>query len=217
DAARGSSGGVGHQRLRSVLVISEVALSLVLLIGAGLMLRSFYALIQVDPGFKTENTLTFSVDLPKERFSEKDQMINFYRQALQHVKELPGVQSAGFATGLPLGNNGNQTSFLPVGVPEPPRSQVPLTEMALVSPDYFSTMRMPLLAGRTFTDLDTRDSAKVMVVDDLFASRYWPGEDAVGKQVMFERDPKIPPTTVVGVLGPVTTAGLDTDSGRVTS
>ena len=217
DAARGSSGGVGRARLRSILVVSEVALSVVLLIGAGLMLRSFYTLIQVDPGFKTDRLLTFNVNLPPAKYKEQDQMIRFYRQSLDRLKQVPGIQVAGLASGLPLGNNGNQTSFLPVGVPEPPASEIPLTEVALVSPDYFSAMRMPLLSGRGFTEQDNKDSPKVMVVDKLFAERYWPGEDAVGKRVLFERDPNIPPTTVIGVVGRVKMEGLDTDSGRVQS
>jgi len=217
DAARGSSGGVMRQRLRAVLVVVEVAMSLVLLIGAGLMLRSFYSLLQVDPGFKTESVLTFNVNLPPAKYKESDQMISFYRQALDRLKQLPSAQSVGLSSGLPLGNNGNQTSFVVADQPEPPASQVPLTEMALVSPDYFSAMRIPLLSGRSFTDQDNKDSARVMVVDDLFAKRYWPGEDAVGKRVRFERDPKIPPTTVVGVVGRVKMEGLDTDSGRVQS
>src|SRR5262249_16960272 len=139
------------------------------------------------------------------------------RQALDQLATLPGVQSVGIASGLPLGNNGNQTSFLPVGVPEPPPSQVPLTEMALASVDYFSTMRIPLLSGRVFSDQHTADSPRVMVIDELFAKRYWPGEDAVGKQVRFERDPKVTPTTVVGVVARVRMEGLETDSGRVQS
>src|SRR5262249_12296109 len=132
DAARGSSGGMARQRLRSVLVVAEVALSLVLLIGAGLMLRSFYSLLNVEPGFKTDSVLTFNVNLPPAKYKEQAQIISLYRQALERLKQVPGVQTVGLATGLPLGNNGNQTSFLPVGVPEPPPSQVPLTEMANV-------------------------------------------------------------------------------------
>jgi putative ABC transport system permease protein len=109
DAARGSSGGVGGQLVRNVLVAFEVMLSLVLLIGAGLMLRSFYSLLNVDPGFKTESTLTFNVNLPPAKYKDNAQTIGFFRQALDRLKALPGVQAVGLSSGLPLGNNGNQT------------------------------------------------------------------------------------------------------------
>jgi hypothetical protein len=134
EAGRGSTGR--RHILRSTLVVAEVALALVLLIGAGLMIRSFYHLQRVDPGFIADNLLTFSVALPSKKYAEEQQRINFYQQLLQNLRALPGVQSAGMATGLPLGNNGWQSGFWIVGRPDPPQGQRPLTEVAFVSPTF---------------------------------------------------------------------------------
>jgi len=121
DAGRGSTGR--RHLLRSALVIAEVALTVVLLIGAGLMIRSFYRLQQVDPGFVSDNVLTFNLSLPERKYPGRDQRINFYQQLLQNLRSLPGVESVGMATGLPLGNNGWQSGFWPVGRPDPPQGQ----------------------------------------------------------------------------------------------
>ena len=209
DGGRGSTGGL-RQRLRRVLVVAEVALSLILLIGAGLMIRSFY---RVDPGFDVSNLLSVEVKLPRAKYPDAPSRVAFYRQLVERVASLPGVQASGIATGLPLGNNGNQTSFRVVGQPEPAPGHVPLTEVVYVSSDYFKAMSIPLIEGRTFDDHDTKDAPPVMIIDDSFAKRYWPGEDAIGKQVKFDSD--APPTTVVGIAGRVRMEGLDNDSGRV--
>jgi putative ABC transport system permease protein len=214
DMGRGSTASRRRKRFRQVLIISEVSLALVLLIGAGLVIRSFYKLVQVDPGFKTENVLSFSVTLPPAKYKEDRQLINFYNQTLDRLSVLPGVLSAAESSGLPLGNNGNQTSFRVVGQPDPLPGQAPLVEIVSSSPAYFDTMKIPLLKGRLFTDQDGKDAPRVIVVDSLFATRHWPGEDAVGKQLKFG-DPKAPPITVIGVVGRVRMEGLDTDSDRV--
>lgn len=212
EGGQSSTAGL-KQRLRRGLVISEVALSLVPLIGAGLMIRSFSLLLTVDPGFNVDNLLSLQINLPRAQYTQAPQRVNFYRQLLDRLAVLPDVQAAAGATGLPLGRNGNQMSFGVLGQPEAAPGQSPLAEMAYVSNDYFRTMNIPLLRGRTFTDHDNKDAPSVMIIDDSFAKRYWPDEDAVGKQVKFERDAT--PRTVIGVVGRVRMEGLEDDSGRV--
>lgn len=201
------------QSLRRGLVISEVALSLVLLIGAGLMIRSFALLSAVNPGFGIDNLLSLQINLPRAQYTQAPQRVNFYRQLLDRLAVLPDVQAAAGATGLPLGKNGNQMSFGVAGQPDAPPGQAPLAEVAYVSNDYFRTMNIPFLQGRTFTDHDNKDAPPVVIIDDSFAKLHWPDEDAVGKQVKFERDAA--PRTVIGVVGRVRMEGLEVDSGRV--
>jgi putative ABC transport system permease protein len=201
------------QRLRRGLVISEVALSLVLLIGAGLMIRSFAVLSAVNPGFGVDNLLSLQINLPRAQYTQAPQRVNFYRQLLDRLAVLPDLQAAAAATGLPLGKNGNQMSFGVAGQPDAPPGQAPLAEVAYVSNDYFRTMNIPFLQGRIFTDHDDKDAPPVVIIDDSFAKLYWPDEDAVGKQVKFERDSA--PRTVIGVVGRVRMEGLEVDSGRV--
>ncbi|MBZ5538713.1 MAG: ABC transporter permease [Acidobacteriia bacterium] len=216
ESGRGTTTGRQRQKFRNVLVVAEVALSLVLLIGSGLTIRSFYRLQQVNPGFTAQNLLTFQVTLPTAKYQQDTQKINFYQESLEKLDTLPGVRSVGAASGLPLGNNGNQTSFYVQGKPDPGPGAVPLTEIVVVSPDYFRTMGIPLLRGRAFTRQDSKDAPKVVIIDESFAERYWPGEDALGKQITFGgHDPKSVMNTVVGTVGRVKMEGLDTDSNRV--
>jgi putative ABC transport system permease protein len=212
EGGQSSTAGL-KQNLRRGLVISEIALSLVPLIGAGLMIRSFSLLSAVDPGFSVDNLLSLQINLPRAQYTQASQRVNFYKQLLDRLAVLPGVEAAAGATGLPLGRNGNQMSFGVVGQPEPPPGQAPLAEMAYVSNDYFRAMEIPLLQGRAFTDFDNKDAPPVVIVDDSFAKRYWPDEDAVGKQIKFEREAA--PRTVIGVVGRVRMEGLENDSGRV--
>jgi putative ABC transport system permease protein len=233
DAGRGSTGGLHRQIVRRVLVVAEVALSLVLLVGAGLTIRSFYRLGQVNPGFSTDNLLTLQVSLPAAKYPTPEQRLNFYEQTRERIAALPGVQSAAVATGLPLGNNGNQTSFTIEGQPDPPPGETPLMEVVYISPDYLKTMNIPLLAGRAFSyddkqsaqadllpgraaDSAGRDSPGVLIIDETFAKRYWPDEDPIGKRVRFGgRGRDNPLLTVVGIVGRVKMEGLNVDSNRV--
>src|SRR5262249_6494963 len=134
DAGRGSTGR--RHFLRNVLVVSEVALTMVLLIGAGLLIRSFYLLQLVDPGFSAVILLTVHVTLPQKKYPLQSQQVSFFQQLLQNLRSLPGVESVGMATGLPLGNNGWQSGFWIDGRPRPPQGQEPLTEVAFVNPTY---------------------------------------------------------------------------------
>src|SRR5438477_6940444 len=154
DAGRGSTGR--RHVLRNVLVVAEVMMTMMLLVGAGLMIRSFYRLQHVDPGFNADNLLTFAIALPTQKYKEDAQQINFYEQLVERLRRLPGVEAVGLATGLPLGNNGNQTSFVVEGQPPPTPDKTPLTEMVAASPDYFRAMGITLLKGRNFTEADTK-------------------------------------------------------------
>ncbi|HJZ68918.1 MAG TPA: ABC transporter permease [Blastocatellia bacterium] len=216
EAGRGSTGS--RHLFRSGLVVSEVALTMVLLIGAGLMIRSFYRLLQVNPGFNYDHLLTFNISLPQKKYPEDQQRINFYDQVVDRLRALPGVESVGLATGLPLGNNGWQTSFVVDGQPPPEPGKLPLTEFAVTSPDYFQTMGITLLKGRNFSEQDKKDSPGVTLIDEEFARRYWPDEEAIGKRIKpGGNDPRNPLFEVIGVVRRVRMEGLNQESNRVQS
>ncbi|HVF23454.1 MAG TPA: ABC transporter permease, partial [Pyrinomonadaceae bacterium] len=230
ETGRGTS---GRQWLRSSLVVVEVATTLILLIGAGLMIRSFYMLQKVNPGFSHEHLTSFSVSLPEKKYTNEEARASFYNRLLENIRALPGVESTAAASGLPLGNNGWQTSFVIEGKPIPPREQTPLMEACLVTPDYFKAMNIPVLRGRVFTDRDDRshlagrDLSKLnenqreiagvnsIVIDEEFARRYWPNEDAVGKRVKLGTAADAPSLEVLGVVGRVKMESLSQDSNRV--
>ena len=219
--------------LRSSLVVVEVGTTLVLLIGAGLMIRSFYRLQKVNPGFSYEHLTSFSVSLPEKKYKTSDQQSDFYKRLLENMRALPGVEATAAASGLPLGNNGWQTSFVIDGRPEPPASQTPLMEACLVTPDYFTAMNIPLQRGRYFNDRDDRsflagkdlsgltENQKEMagvnsiIIDEEFAKRYWPNEEAVGKRIKMGGKEHPVFLTVQGVVGRVKMDGLSQDSHRV--
>lgn len=223
----------GRQWLRSSLVVVEVATTLVLLIGAGLMIRSFYLLQKVNPGFSYEHLTSFSVALPEKKYATSEVQGAFYNRLLENIRALPGVETAAAASGLPLGNNGWQMGFTIDGQPRPPREQTPLMESCLVTPDYFRAMNIPVLRGRVFTDRDDRshlagrDLSKMneeerliagvnkVVIDEEFARRYWPNEDAVGKRIKQGPDDAPRLLEVIGVVGRVKMEGLNQDSNRV--
>jgi putative ABC transport system permease protein len=230
ETGRGTS---GKHWLRSSLVVVEVATTLVLLIGAGLMIRSFYRLQKVNPGFSYDHLTSFTVSLPEKKYKTAAQRDQFYGQLLENLRGLPGVEATAAASGLPLGNNGWQTSFVVDGRPRPPRDQTPLMEACLVTPDYFRALDIPLQRGRYFNDHDDRSSLvgkdlskldeveremaglNAIVIDEEFARRYWPNEDPVGKRIAMgsEKHPQL--LTVLGVVGRVKMEGLSQDSNRV--
>jgi len=231
ESGRGTS---GRQWLRSSLVVVEVATTLVLLIGAGLLIRSFYLLLKVNPGFSHEHLTSFSVSLPEKKYASDEAQSGFYNDLLENIRALPGVESVAAASGLPLGNNGWQTGFVIDGQPPPQRDQTPLMEACLVTPDYFRAMNIPVLRGRVFTDRDDRshlagkDLSKLdedhrviagvnkIVIDEDFAKRYWPNEDPIGKRVKVGgADPNNPSQEVIGVVGRVKMESLNQNSDRV--
>jgi predicted permease len=205
----------------------------VLLIGAGLMIRSFYGLQKVNPGFSYDNLTTFTVSLPQKKYQTEAQRGEFYRRLLEELRALPGVEYAEAASGLPLGNNNWQTSFVVEGQPPPPPGEIPIMEASLVTPDYFRAMNIPLKSGRYFDDHDDRsflagkdlsklnDDERTMaglnavIIDEGFARRYWPNEQALGKRIRLGPDGRGPEVTVLGVVGRVKMEGLAQNSNRV--
>jgi putative ABC transport system permease protein len=230
ETGRGTS---GKHWLRSSLVVVEVATTLVLLICAGLMIRSFYRLHKVNPGFSYDHLTSFTVSLPEKKYPKSEPIEQFYNRLLENLRGLPGVEATAAASGLPLGNNGWQTSFVIDGRPRPPRDQTPLMEACLVTTDYFKALNIPVKSGRVFDSHDDRswiagkDLSKLdedekavapmnsIVIDEEFARRYWPNEEAVGKRIAMgsEKDPRY--LTVLGVVGRVKMEGLSQDSNRV--
>ena len=208
----GGRGGAGASRhpLRRALVISEVALSLILLISAGLMMRSFLRLQQVNPGLNAENVLTLRVSLPSAKYDVPEKRQDFFKQLLERTRALPGVQSAGAISYLPLGGDGWGRSLTVEGYPVLPVGQAPSINHCVVTPDYFRAMGITLLAGRDIADTDTRDSAKVVIVDERLAREYWPNESALGKRIRFgPPEGNEPWHTIVGVVGEVKHASLN--------
>jgi putative ABC transport system permease protein len=227
--ARATTGG--RRRLRHGLVVTEIALTLVLLVGAGLLLRSFYRLQQASLGLVTERVLSFRVNLPQQKYAGERQQIGFVNQVTEKLRAQPGVGAVGVASRVPLSPSGMwQTQFLPDGQSLPESGQAPSMEVTVVSPDYFHALAIPLLRGRFFTEQDTRSDIreetlqglttaqrmmaglKVMIVDEEFARRHWPNADAVGKRVLFGLSPRAPVATVVGVVGRVKLNGLTADN-----
>jgi len=213
EGGRGATGHAGR-RWRSALVVAEVAAGVVLLVGAGLMVRSFLKLQQVNAGFDPRNLLTMQIMLPAGKYARNEQQIAFFQQTLEKIKTLPGVQSAGAVQDLPL--RLNATSF-PVTIPGRPavaENERPMAVHRTVSDDYPRTMGIPLLRGRAFTPRDDLNAPPVVIINQTMARRLWPDEDPVGKQLRFGA-PEDPPYTIVGVAGDIKHMGLAGEEGAV--
>ena len=197
----GRQGTPASHRLRSALVVAEIALSLILLIGAGLMFRSFVALLNIPPGFNPDGVLTMSLNLPVAQYKEDAQRANFFSELVQRVQQLPGVQSAAAVSHLPLGGSNSSSSFLIEGAPEPKPGEENEGRYRVCTPDYFQTMGISILKGRAFNDQDRAESKPVIIVNETLARRYWSDQDAVGKRLRFEGPlDKNPWIEVVGVV-----------------
>jgi putative ABC transport system permease protein len=197
DSAQGSRG----HRIRSLLVITEVAVSLILLIGAGLLINSFLRLRNVDPGFRADKLLTMQVVLPKVKYREQAQRSAFYTELLHRVEVLPGVKSAAVTTNLPLYKQGNSIGIEIEGRPAPEPGKELIVATRVISPRYFSTMGIQLLQGREISGQDKADSPAVAVISETMARRYWPGEDPIGKRISPGK-PESPDDwiTIIGVV-----------------
>jgi putative ABC transport system permease protein len=203
----------GGNRVRSVMVVSEVALALVLLVGAGLLIQTFLKLRDQYSGLRPENVLTLRTVLPRNKYPEQAQRVLFYNQVLERVKSMPGVVSAGYATSIPLAWKGGTSGFFPEGRTVERASAEGLSYDAnhrQVSADYLKTMGVPLLRGRPLSDADDDRAVNVAIVNETMARQYWPGEDAIGKRFKLG-DPQddIPWITIVGVAGDVRQMGVD--------
>jgi putative ABC transport system permease protein len=201
------------RRALATLVVAEVALSLVLLSGAGLLVRSFLRLQNVDPGFREEGLLTARVTLPSSRYTESRHSIDFFKNSISRIEGLPGVESAAGITFLPLSGPGSATSFYRLDQPRPADGQLPTTEVRPVTPGFFRTMGIPHGAGRDFTPRDTPDSPLVAIVSESLVRRQLPGENPIGKRlhVSIARAGGIE-VEIVGVVGDVKYSALDVDT-----
>lgn len=181
----GRQGSTGSHRLRSLLVIAEVAFSLMLLVSAGLLMRSFVSLLNTNPGFKPDNLLTMRMALPASKYPQNPQKASFYSALIERVQTLPGVESAALVNYLPLGGSNSSDTFLIEGTPDPPPGQDFLGRYRVCSSRYFETMGIPIMRGRSFTEQDRADAPPVVIVNETLAKRYWPNTDAVGKRMRF--------------------------------
>ena len=212
-SARGTGGTPASRRARGALVAGEIAVSLVLLAGAGLLARSLMRLLDVDPGFRPEGVLTLRIALPDEKYGSEEQRRTFYAEALRRLRTIPGVTSVGAVNILPLsGNNNSGTTTIDTTV-VPPDQAAPEADWRPVLPGYFETMKIRLVSGRFFDEHDTATSAPVAIVDETFARTYWPGEDAVGKRVKIGGPQSTSPwRTIAGVVGHVRYRTLEAPS-----
>jgi putative ABC transport system permease protein len=208
EGSRGASGSLRSNRTRSVFVIAEVAICLVLLIGAGLMMKSFSRLLNVSPGFNPENVLSVNVALSGSRYRDGASVSGFYKQTLERLSALPGVQSASIVTALPMAGSFGSRYFGIEGRPPQPPGQGFNANTNLATPGYFATMHIPLLEGRDFEEGDVRGTPDVVVINQEAVRRYWPDESPIGQRITFENRTR----TVIGVVGDVKQSGLDIET-----
>jgi putative ABC transport system permease protein len=218
EGGRSGSKGVRAQRVRSTLVVAQIALSLVLLIGAGLMLRSFAELQASSPGIDPANVVAAGVTLPGVRYATEEPRRQFMRRVVDRLESTPGVESAAAITPLPLSLNGWQTSFAVEGYPEPEPGNFPVNDIARITPDYFRTMGIRLLGGRIFTWQDNEKAPLVAIIDETFADTWFANQDPIGRRIKVNAGhpvPGMPPppwVTVVGVVNHVKNYGIDQES-----
>jgi putative ABC transport system permease protein len=205
---RGSTSGRARTRFRSLLVVSQVALSMVLLIGAGLLVRNFIQLRNTNPGFDARNLLTMNIALPPTRYSTGPQMIAFYRELVRQVSALPGVRSAAMSSALPL-TPVRLSPAVPEGQQAVPLTERPFFNIQTLSPGFVSTMRAPLLAGREFSEHDQLPG-RVLIVNQTLARRFWPNQNPIGKRLLVGRAAE--GAEVVGLLGDIHNTGIATDT-----
>lgn len=210
-----TGGSPMKQHTRKALVISEVALSLVLLIGAGLMIRSFWKLQQVDPGFDIRNAITMSVVLTPTRYSEPHQLLAFFDRVTEQIRAVPGVVSVGVTTTVPLAGGGSTQPFSIEGRPTGAIAEQPMAQTRYISPDYFRAIGIPLRQGRFFSDQDRDNSVPVVIISEAMARRFWPGENPIGKRLTPSFHLEQGVREIVGVVGDVKARGLDSDSSTM--
>ena len=208
-----ATGGLQRSRIRSLLVVSEMALALMLLVGAGLMIKSFVRLQHVSPGFDSKNVLTMSISLPSRKYPEGRQSVAFYEHLFERIKAVPGIESVGGIDPLPLSDSNTTEGFIIEGQPALPMVERPAAGERIISPDYFNAMRIPLIAGRALTDQDREDTPRALVINEALARRFRADGEAIGKRLSFSEDNSQPIWwEVVGVVGNVKHDRLDADA-----
>jgi putative ABC transport system permease protein len=204
---RGSTASRSRQRVRGALVVAELALALVLLVGAGLLIRSLNALTAVDPGVRVENVLTFNIGLPPSKFEDRPFIVDFYRQLRERLAAAPGVTSVALASRLPLSGDDHSARVRLPSEPDAPGSGRQVQDRA-ITPEYFRTLGIPLRAGREFTDADAASAPPVVIINEALARRLFPNESALGKRIIPSRAGNVP-REVVGVVGDARQFGVD--------
>ena len=219
EGGRSSTTGTRRNQVRNSLVVAEIALALVLLVGAGLLLKSYARVQNVNPGFNPNNVLTMEVSLPQLKYPSPGpaylggtSAINFFREAHRRIAELPGVQATGCTTTLPLSGSNSDSSFAIEGANLQPGEPGPDEEIRAITPEYFRVLQTPLLEGRFFNDADTADSPQVVIINEALARKYFPKGDALNKRITFD-DPRKDPKwiTIVGIVSSIRHRGLDLD------
>jgi putative ABC transport system permease protein len=202
EGGRGTSDGAQRQRIRSGLVVAQVALALLLLAGAGLTLKSFHNAQNAPLGFKPENILVADVLLPKARYDTDEKVARFNDQLVERIRALPGVEAAALGLNIPFDDNEWDSSFHLTGTPPYPPGERPEAEINVVTPDYFRVMGMPLLRGRAFTADDRANQRRSVIIDETLAQKYFHGKDPIGQQIDDNRsdEKNPPPLTIVGVV-----------------
>jgi putative ABC transport system permease protein len=217
ETSQRSTEGGGRRRTRAALVVAETALACMLLVGAGLALKSFARLSRVDPGFNAENVLTLNISLPGRKYNEDSKISAFYRELLDRVRTLPGVQSAGAVTDLPLAGS-TTGDFTIDGRPPFPEGQEPIAEKEIVTPGYFEIMQTPMIQGRSFSAEDGPDAAKVAIITESLARQFWPHQNPVGQHIDVGFGHHLPNgqrdwQQIIGVVHNVRFQSLDQPSG----
>ena len=201
EGGRDAAAGVSGKRLRSSLVIVEVATSFILLVGAGLLINSFFHLRNLDPGFRADHLLALSVDLSETRYPDPQRRTAFFDEVKRRLQSLPGAQSVAVAGNLPFTYNGDSMGIAVEGIPDPPIDQWPDVVFRTVGPEYFNTMGIPLVGGRDFNDRDSRNTTLGVVVSEKMVRHYWPNDDAIGKHLKpGSTKSDVPWFTVIGVV-----------------
>ncbi|HEV2915206.1 MAG TPA: ABC transporter permease [Pyrinomonadaceae bacterium] len=201
EAGKSGMGSPRSRRLRNAFVVAEIALALVLLVGAGLMIKSFMRLQAVDPGFDPGNLLTMRVLLPRAKYADDGKRVNFFRQAVERMKALPGVSSVGIIDALPFASMGSATDFAIEGKPAPAPGEEPDTDVRVTDENYFRTMNIPVLSGRTFTEQEAVEERHVAVINQALARKYFAGENPLGKRIIVNMKLPPVPTEIIGIVG----------------
>ncbi|HEY0321332.1 MAG TPA: ABC transporter permease [Pyrinomonadaceae bacterium] len=210
ESGKGSSSGASRNRLRSLLVVSEIALSLVLLVGAGLMIRSFVQLMRSDLGVNQNNVLTMELSIPRLKYPEEQQRVNFYTELVGRVQNLPGVTEAAAVNYVPMGRSSSSSNFRIEGQPLPPKGKEPYADYRVVTPRYFEAIGTPIRQGRVFNEADKKESPKVVIVNERLARRYFPAGDALGKRLIISDEDG--PLEIVGIAADVKNEDLDEEA-----
>jgi putative ABC transport system permease protein len=208
ESGRGSGGLAKGNRLRGALVITEVAMTLVLLVAAGLLIRTLVRLNRVDKGFNSQNVLTMNIGLPSLKYPKPENVVAFYRQATERIAAIPGVKAAGITSVLPLSDNFDGRGLVVEDFPRPPGEDFE-ADLYVVTPGYLGAMEIPLQKGRTINEQDNAGAMKIALVNRTLANQFWPNQDAIGKRIKLGGDDKNPWLSIVGVVSDISQYALD--------